>query len=141
MAILTRRRNGNGNNPMDTPFDGSSQSDIERVFSQADMPSVIKEFVHPGKTPQDLLMRTVFRNENQRNAALRYLRKCEKFRMASHIIMLTNWLAASPSVEGRSRKEVLQATAGIIVPSLYSDARQERYRNDKRNNGDDSDRR
>lgn len=122
---------------MDTPFDGASMSDIERTFSQADMPSVIREFVHPGKTPQDLLMRTVFKNENQRNAALRYLRKAEKFKMVSHILMLTNWLAAAPSVDGRARKEVLMATTGVVVPTMYSNYTAEKYRKNRQNGDSD----
>lgn len=115
---------GNGRSPaMETPFNGGSQSDLERIFSQAEMPSVIREFVHPGKDPADLLMRCVFRDENERNAVLIFERKCEEFGLDDYLDMLTHWLAASVSVAGRSRKEVLQATAGIIVPGLYSDAR------------------
>lgn len=122
---------------MDAPFSGSSQSDLERIFSQSEMPSVIREFVHPGKNPQDLLMRCVFRDDNERNAALILLRKCEEFGLEEYIGMLTNWLAASVSVQGRSRKEVLQATAGIIVPGLYPDARQDRYRNNAKRSGEE----
>lgn len=125
---------------MDTPFDGASMSDIERTFNQTDMPSVIREFVHPGKDPREMLMRCVFRDDNERNAALIFLRKCEEFGLDDYVQMLTNWLAASVSVKGRSRKEVLQATAGIIVPGLYDETKPERYRNNNRRNGDDSER-
>lgn len=116
------KRNGR-NNVMETPFDGGSQSDLERIFSQADMPSVIREFVHPGAEVADLLMRCVFRDENERNAVLIFERKCEEFGLNDYLEMLVHWLAASVSVQGRSRKEVLQATTGIIAPGLYSDAR------------------
>ena len=122
---------------MDTPFNGGSMSDLERIFSQADMPNVIKEFVHPGKTCREMMMRTVFRDENERNDALIFLRKCEEFGLSEYIEMLINWLAASVSVGGRSRKEVLQATTGIIVPGLYSDTRRDRQRvgrDDERSN-------
>jgi hypothetical protein len=140
MRQLMRKNNGR-NSGMDTPFDGGSMSDIERTFSQADMPSVIKEFVHPGKDLRGLLMRTVFRDENERNAALIYLRKCEEFGLVEFVEMMRDWLAASVSVQGRSRKEVLMATSGVVVPDMYGDLRREKYRKNKNGDGDDSDRR
>ena len=138
MVQLRNKRNGHTAG-MDTPFDGASMSDIERTFSQSEMPSVIAKFVQPGKDYKDLLMRTVFRDENERNAALTLLRQCEEFGLEEFVEMITDWLAASVSVRGRSRKEVLQATTGIVVPSLYDDARSEKY-NQKKRNGDEPDR-
>ncbi len=108
---------------METPFDGGSQSDLERIFSQADMPSVIREFVHPGKDPSELLMRCVFSDENQANAALIFERKCTEYGLDEFLEMLTHKLASTVSEKGRSRKEVLQATTGVVVPGLYQDAR------------------
>jgi len=113
---------------MQTPFDGGSVSDLERIFSQSEMPSVIREFVHPGKTAREMMMRTVFRDENERNDTLIFLRKCEEFELDEYIEMLINWYSASVSVGGRSRKEVLQATTGVVVPGFYSDARYDRQR-------------
>lgn len=134
---LKNKRNGHTAG-MDTPFDGASMSDIERTFAQSEMPSVIVKFVQPGKDYKDLLMRTVFRDENERNAALTLLRQCEEFGLEEFVEMITDWLAASVSVRGRSRKEVLQATTGIVVPSLYDDARAEKY--NKKRNGDEPER-
>lgn len=112
---------------MDAPFNGDSISDIERTFSQGEMPNVAREFVHIGKEYDDVLMRTVFRDDNQRNAVVTFIYKCEKFGLHSKLDMMFKWLAASPSVGGRSRLELLQATTGIIATDLNPSARQRHY--------------
>jgi len=126
MAPLTKNRRNGHNNPMETPFDGGSQSDLERIFSQADMPSVIREFVHPGTDPSELHMRCVYTDANMANAALIFERKCLDFGLEDYLVTLAHKLASTVSEKGRSRKEVLQATTGVVVPGLYSDARFER---------------
>lgn len=116
MPQLARRRNGH--NPMETPFDGDNLSDIARTVQGIEMPSVGRDLVHPGKDIYDLLMRTVFRDDNQRNDVVALLHKCEEFGLERHIDMLANWLAAAPSVDGRSRVELLQASTGVIATDL-----------------------
>jgi hypothetical protein len=118
------QRKGNGHRSIaDIPFDGDSMTDIDRTVQAIDMPNAIREFVHIGKTYEDLLMRTVFRDDNQRNAVITFIHKCEKFGLQDKIDMMLNWLAASPSVGGRSRLELLQATTGIIATGLNPTAR------------------
>ncbi len=117
-----KRKNGHGS-IADIPFDGDSMTDIDRTVQAIDMPNAIREFVHTGKTYEDLLMRTVFRDDNQRNAVITFIHKCEKFGLEDKIDMMLNWLAASPSVGGRSRLELLQATTGIIATGLNPTAR------------------
>jgi hypothetical protein len=123
MPSLTRNKRNGHNAGMETPFNGDSISDIERTFSAGESPSASRELLHTGKGYEDLLMRTVFRDDNQRNAVITYLYKCEKFHMQTHIDMMLNWLAASPSVGGRSRLEFLQAHTGIIATDLNPSAR------------------
>lgn len=131
------RGNGSGS-VVDIPFDGGNVSDLERIIGHNEMPNVIKTFVNPGDTCRALLMRTVFRDENERNHVLRYLRKLEEYSLEDYIEQLINWLAGSCSVGGRSRKEVLQGVTGFIVPGLYSDVRGMDVR--RNNRGRDEDR-
>ena len=135
MPALTRNKR-NGHNPMDTPFNGESISDIERTFSPGDSPSASKELLHIGKSYEDLLMRTVFRDDNQRNAVIDLIYKFEQFQMTDHIDMMLNWLAASPSVGGRSRLEFLQAHTGVIATDLNPSARQARFREKREAEGE-----
>jgi len=123
---------------MEAPFSGDSISDIERTFAAGEMPNVAREFVHPGKQGnyEDILMRTVFRDENQRNAAIIFLRKCEEFGLEDHIDMMVNWLAASVSVGGRARLELLQAITGVIATDLNPSARHSRYPDKRKEEGE-----
>jgi hypothetical protein len=127
MPSLTRNKRNGHNAGMETPFNGDSLSDIERTFQPGESPSASRELLHIGKSYEDLLMRTVFRDDNQRNAVITYVYKCEKFHMQAHIDMMLNWMAASPSVGGRSRLEFLQAHTGIIATDLNPSARHMRY--------------
>src|SRR4030042_6326111 len=55
------------------------QEEIEGVLSDAEFPSMIKEFVHPGDDVKQLLMRTFIKNERQATAVARYLSLCREF--------------------------------------------------------------
>ena len=92
---------------------------LDGLFNQAQFPSAIKEFVHPGKDPSELLMRCVFKDERQANAAVLWLAKCNEFKLERHKQLLLHKLAASTSIKGMARKELLQAVTGIIAPSLF----------------------
>ena len=96
---------------------------LEGLFNQGQFPSTIKEFVHPGKEPGELLMRCVFKDERELNAAVLWLAKCEEFKLERHKRLLLHKLAASTSIGGRARKELLQATTGIVAPVLYGEQR------------------
>lgn len=92
---------------------------LDGLFNQAQFPSAIKEFVHPGKEPAELLMRCVFNDERQANAAILYLAKCEEFKLERHKKLLLHKLAASTSIKGTARKELLQAVTGILAPGYF----------------------
>jgi len=107
------RGRGNGH------FDMTNPGALENFFNQQQFPSVMKEFVHPGKDPGELLMRCNFKDERERNAAVLYLAKCREFVLAVEEKVLLSWLAATTSVRGLSRRELLMASSGIVAPSLY----------------------
>lgn len=99
----------------------TDQSYLERLMSSTQFPSAIKEFVHPGKEPSELLMRCVFQDERQANAAVLYLAKCEEFKLERHKKLLLHKLAATTSIKGLARRELLQAVTGIIAPQLFGE--------------------
>jgi len=108
---------------------GSSRTDgrgiltpgfLEGIFSQAQFPNAIKEFVHPGKEAGELLMRVVFKDEREANAAVLYLSKCEEFKMERHRRLLLHRLAATVSVKGVGRNQLLQAVVGHLAAGSYS---------------------
>lgn len=99
---------------------------LEGLFSQGQFPSVMKEFVHPGKEPGEILMRCVFKDEREANAAVLWLAKCEEFGMERHKRLLLHKLAASTSIKGERTKILLQAVTGVVAPSLFEDGKRER---------------
>jgi hypothetical protein len=107
------KRGGNGHLPMNDP------RALEGLFTQQAFPNVLKEFVHPGKDPKELLMRCIFKDERERNAAVLYLAKCREFNLAEEEKVLNDWLASTTAVRGLSRRELLMAATNIIAPSLY----------------------
>ena len=92
---------------------------LDGLFNQAQFPSAIKEFVHPGKEPSELLMRCIFKNEREANAAVLWLAKCDEFKLVRHKQLLLHKLAASTSIKGTARKELLQAVTGILAPGYF----------------------
>jgi hypothetical protein len=109
----TGMRKGNGHLPFNDP------RALEGYFNIQQFPNVLKEFVHPGKDARELLMRCIFKDERERNAAVLYLAKCEEFDLPIEKGVLANWLAATTAVRGLSRRELLMAATNIIAPSLY----------------------
>jgi len=106
-------KRGNGNFPLNDP------RALETLFNQQQFPSVLKEFVHPGKGAKELLMRCVLKDDRERNAAVLYLAKCREFGLVEEEKVLNDWLAATTAVKGLSRRELLMAATNIIAPSLY----------------------
>jgi len=92
---------------------------LEGLFNQQQFPNVLKEFVHPGKDPKELLMRCVLKDDRERNAAVLYLAKCREFGLDEEEKVLNDWLAATTAVRGLSRRELLMAATNIVAPSLY----------------------
>lgn len=93
---------------------------LEGIFSQAQFPNAIKEFVHPGKEAGELLMRIIFKDEREANAAVLYLSKCEEFKMERHRRLLLHRLAATVSIKGVGRNQLLQAVVGHLAPGVFS---------------------
>jgi hypothetical protein len=110
-GLQTKR--GDGHFPLNDP------RALEGLFNQQQFPNVLKEFVHPGKDPKELLMRCVLKDERERNAAVLYLAKCREFGLVEEEKVLNDWLAATTAVRGLSRRELLMAATNIIAPSLY----------------------
>jgi hypothetical protein len=106
-------KRGEGHFPLNDP------RALEGLFNQQQFPNVLKEFVHPGKDPKELLMRCVLKDERERNAAVLYLAKCREFGLVEEEKVLNDWLAATTAVRGLSRRELLMAATNIIAPSLY----------------------
>ena len=104
---------GNGNFPLNDP------RAWEGLMNQQQFPNILKEFTHPGKDPKELLMRCIFKDERERNAAVLYYAKCEEFNLPVEKAVLTNWLAGTVSVRGMSRRELLMGATNIIAPQLY----------------------
>jgi hypothetical protein len=107
------RTGGNGHIPLNDP------RYLENMFNSQVMPNVLKEFVHPGKDPKELLMRCILKDERERNAAVLYLAKCREFGLDEEEKVLNDWLAATTAVRGLARRELLMASTNIIAPSLY----------------------
>lgn len=107
------RRGGDGHFAFNDP------RALEAIFNQQQFPSVFKEFVHPGKDPKELLMRCIFKDERERNAAVLYYAKCEEFGLEEEKQVLLSWLASTVAVRGLARRELAMVSTGIIAPSLY----------------------
>lgn len=107
----TRRRDGNI--PLTDP------RAWEQMLTQQTFPSVFREFVHPGEDPRDILMRCIFKDERELNAAVLYLAKCREFGLDVEEKVLLDRLAGSVSVRGLSRRELAMVSTGIIAPSLW----------------------
>jgi len=119
-------------------FDGTGRprggSFIDGLFGSGELASAIKEFVHPGKGPSEVLMRVVFKDQREANAAVLFLRKCDEFHMEGHKTLLLNRLCSSVSVEGKGRSQLLQAVVGQLLTHLYRGGQKS-----KKGNGDDAD--
>lgn len=119
---------GNGHFPLTDP------RALENLFSQQSFPNQLKEFTHPGKDPKELLMRCVFKDERERNAAVLYYAKCVEFDLPAEKEVLGNWLASTVSVRGLSRRELLMGVTNIIAPTLYGVKEQKRWGKNKDGN-------
>jgi hypothetical protein len=104
---------GNGGFPLNDP------RALEGLMNQQQFPNMFKEFTHPGKDPRELLMRCIFKDERERNAAVLYYAKCVEFDLPKEKEVLSNWLASTVSVRGMSRRELLMGVTNILAPSLY----------------------
>jgi len=119
---------GIGLDPFGPPADKSSRGRssplerfIEEVQHDSQMPNVGRDFVHPGKNSQELLMRTILKDRREANAVVLLRAKFQEFEMttAEDEEMLKDLLAALCSIGGISRKELLMCITQIVAPSLY----------------------
>lgn len=111
--------------PQRPPYPGNGHNDgrsgrglMNDIFGTGEVASAIKEFVHPGKGPSEVLMRVVFKDERQANASVLFLRKCDEFHMEGHKVLLLNRLCASVSIKGTGRNQLLQAVVGQLMAQL-----------------------
>lgn len=91
----------------------------ENLAQPQQFPNALKDFTHPGKDPRELLMRTIFKDEREANAAVLYYSKCIEFGLKEETEIFLNWLASRPSIKGISRRELLMGATNIVAPSLY----------------------
>ena len=124
--MLGNKNKGNGNRGSATPGGpmGSNTAPLktflDNIQQQNQNPNVLRDFVHPGKSPADLLMRTHFHCMGDLNCAVLMLFKIKEFSMdETYTELVLNKLAALPSLFGLSRKELLQAATGVVAPALY----------------------
>ena len=92
---------------------------MEDTFSHTSFPSAVKEFTHPGKEPAELLMRTVFKDERDLNAAVLFLARCQEFNLTRHKQLLLNRIAGATSIRGERAKMLLQAVVGQLASSTF----------------------
>ena len=78
--------------------------------------NVFKEFVGPGKDAMHLLMRTVIKDENKVNDIIACIARYTRRHQWRHMAMLHQKLAATVSIHGRGRNDLLQAATGILSP-------------------------
>ena len=94
---------------------------LENIQSQSQFPNALRDFVHPGKDPKELLMRTVFSDMRAVNAAVLLLHKIDEFNMPQkYKDLVQNKLAGQTSLGGLARRELLQGLIGVLSPSLYN---------------------
>ncbi len=99
---------------------GLTQDEIETWWNNADMPSMIKEFVDPGDEPKKLLMRGFLISNKQATAAARYLARCDEFNYTRGKERLLYKLAADCGVRSHHVLMLLMAITRRIEPGLIS---------------------
>jgi hypothetical protein len=122
--------NGNGNNG-----GGLSVDFLEGLLGDSNAPSIAREFVHPGDKPDELLMRTVFKDEAQVNAAAEYLAYCVRYKYDQGIKRLMYKMAGNCSIDGMRIKELMMALTQRVVPELYTKSKRT-YVTDNHSNDD-----
>ncbi len=103
---------GNGGKPKDS----QASNILGGLFQTPNFTSAIKELVHPGKEPKELLMRTILTDVNEARDLALTLAKCDEFGMEQEKQLLLYLLAARTSVGGKARTELLQGITGTYSP-------------------------
>jgi len=98
---------------------------LEELLTAAEYPSIFREFVRPGDKVEELLMRTRL-TKREAHLVTIALYKAEKFELESFKKLLLSYLAVMCSVNGMSRKELLQAAVGMLVPAWGAKEKAER---------------
>jgi|GEM_PF-2117208 len=75
-----------------------------------------KVFTEPGDDLEELLMRTVFRDQKQATATILLYSKCKKFNFQRGLDDLRAFCSALCSIEGRSTAMALQGVTGVVAP-------------------------
>lgn len=87
---------------------------LEGLLKDIELPSIAKELVHPGKDPQELLMRTFFRTDKELNAVVNYLSKCREFDDKEGEQVLLMKLAGKTSIDGLARSQLVEVLTGQL---------------------------
>jgi len=91
-------------------------------------------FIKPGNDSLELLMRTVFQNEEQATSVVLLYSKCKKYGYQRGIDDLMALMASKCSVKGRSTLLALQAETQILAPSLLGGAGKDQQTSPRRGN-------
>jgi len=123
---------------------GNSQPHLANYFEGAlqpsQFPSVIKELIHVGKDPTDLLMRTYLLNDRQASqVALLFLQFDECDMPDRFYECVHRKLALNCSIRGRGRNDVLQASAGVVVEDYVTDGMYPKNGKQKKRKHDEDD--
>ena len=87
------------------------------ILHQRNSGSSARELLQPGKTVRDLLMRTVFKDENRMKSAILFIDWARRHDCDENLIL--DYMAGAASVDGRRRKEFSLVATGIIAPLLW----------------------
>ena len=87
-------------------------SSFDAVFTAQEVVSAIKMFVDRGESPEDVLMRADFADDEQATAATRHAAKCEDFHDKIGTRELHNTIAARTSIGGKRIDILLKGVTG-----------------------------
>lgn len=110
---MSLKRNKNRNTNNDTNLGMLDLNYVEgSLMDSNETQGMAKEFVYPGKTALDMMMRTNFRNEREAKAITETMNKMEEFGDSEGMRWLLQYMAAACSINGKGQKNLLQAITG-----------------------------
>jgi hypothetical protein len=114
-AQLDKRNNGNQRPQLPT------ETWLNGLVSNSDMPSVYKELLHPGHDAVELIMRTILPDERKANAAVLLFHRIKEFDLGKEYEQLVLMKIASyASIKGIARREAVMVATGVVSSMLYN---------------------
>lgn len=99
------------------------QNYLEGLASTSQIPSVIKELIQAGNEPGDIMMRCYVKDDREAIKIIRSLTQFKRFKMPDRFRQsLVEKMKINCSIDGRSRKEVVMASAGVVVSDYVTAA-------------------